>query len=156
VDFAARGGHLVRCVRGGIADLLELEGVAKSYGRVKALRTTNLTLKAGEVFCLVGETGSGKSTLAMIAAGAQEPDKGKRIFEGRDMDDWLKKERLLLARRVGIIYQNPADAVSHRLKVFDLVAEPLRIQERGLPQMEVQSGCWPPWVMCICQPVRSF
>jgi peptide/nickel transport system ATP-binding protein len=138
VDFAARGGHLVRCVRGGIADLLELEGVAKSYGRVKALRTTNLTLKAGEVFCLVGETGSGKSTLAMIAAGAQEPDKGKRIFEGRDMDDWLKKERLLLARRVGIIYQNPADAVSHRLKVFDLVAEPLRIQERGLPQMEVQ------------------
>jgi peptide/nickel transport system ATP-binding protein len=138
VELQASGAHSVRCLRGGIADILRLEEVAKSYGRVKALKPTSLTLKSGEVFCLVGETGSGKSTLAMIAAGAFLPDKGERTFEGRDMDERLKKERRLMARRIGIIYQNPAEAVSHRLNVFDLVAEPLHIQQRGLSKAELQ------------------
>ncbi len=138
VKFVPSGDHLVRCLRGGIADLLELKGVAKSYDRVRALRPTGLTLKAGEVFCLVGETGSGKSTLAMIAAGALEPDQGRCVFEGRTMEDWLEREGRLLAQRIGIIYQNPAQAVSHRLSVFEIVAEPLRIQGRRLPADEVR------------------
>ena len=138
VGLRSSGGHQVRCLRGGIADLLSLTGVAKSYGEVQALKPTGLILKAGEVFCLVGETGSGKSTLAMIAAGALAPDKGQRIFEDRDLDEWPKTGNGSLARRIGIIYQNPAEAVSHRLSVFDIVAEPLRIQERGLKKEEIR------------------
>jgi peptide/nickel transport system ATP-binding protein len=52
--------HQVRCLRGGIVTLLDLRGVAKRYDRVAALRPTDLALRSGEAFCLVGETGSGK------------------------------------------------------------------------------------------------
>jgi peptide/nickel transport system ATP-binding protein len=121
-------GHRVRCLRGGIANRLEMSGVCKRYNKVTALCPTDLNLRSGEVFCLVGETGSGKTTLSMIAAGVLDPDQGQRVFDGRDMDEWRKRDHRSLAKRIGVIYQNPAEAVSHRLSVFDIVAEPLRIQ----------------------------
>ena len=133
------GDRLIRCLRGGVADLLRLEGTAKSYGAVRALEASDLTLWAGETFCLVGETGSGKTTLAMIAAGVLEPDRGRRFFDGRDMDDWIRRDYRSLAPKIGVIYQSPAEAVSHRLSVFDIVAEPLRIQEPGLSKEELRS-----------------
>jgi peptide/nickel transport system ATP-binding protein len=128
------GGRRVRCLRGGIAKQLELEQVGKRYGDVAALGPTDLTLRAGEIFCLVGETGSGKTTLAMIAAGALDPGQGRRIFEGRDMDRWIKEDYRSLARKIGVIYQNPAEAVSHRYRVFDIIAEPLKIQRQSRDQ----------------------
>ena len=133
VAMIAAGTHRVRCLRGGIADLLILEQVAKHYGPTTALWPTDLTLRAGECFCLVGETGSGKTTLAMIAAGAVRPDQGQRRFEDRDMDEWMARAQSSLAGRIGLIYQNPAEAVSHRFNVFDIVAEPLRIPKKKPP-----------------------
>ena len=121
------GGHEVRCVRRGIVDILSLQGVEKKYGDVVALNSTNLTIKAGEVFSLVGETGSGKSTLAMMAAGVIKPENGKRIFEGKDMDDWIRGDYESFSRKTGVVFQNPAEAISHRFTVFEAVAEPLRI-----------------------------
>jgi peptide/nickel transport system ATP-binding protein len=130
--------HKVRCLRGGIANRLELKGISKQYKEVTALRPTNLPLRAGEVFCLVGETGSGKTTLAMIAAGMLDPDQGQRVFDGEDMDAWRKRDFPSLARRIGVIYQNPIEAVSHRLSVYDIVAEPLRIQGLGRDKEEMR------------------
>jgi len=139
VDLQDAGTHRVRCIRGGIATELELQGVSKRYGEITALGTTDVALRAGEIFCLVGETGSGKTTLAMIAAGALRPDQGSRIFEGRDMDRWIKEDFLSLARKIGTIYQNPAEAVSHRFSVFDIVAEPLKIQKQCLDKGEIRT-----------------
>jgi len=124
------GSHRVRCLRGGIAMQLELMQVSKRYGDFTALGTTDMTLQAGEIFCLVGETGSGKTTLGMIAAGTLSPDQGNRMLEGRDMDRWIRQDYRSLAGKIGVVYQNPAEAVSHRLSVFDIVAEPLKIQKR--------------------------
>jgi peptide/nickel transport system ATP-binding protein len=132
------GTHQVRCIRGGIATQLELEQVGKRYGDIAALAPTSLTLRAGEIFCLVGETGSGKTTLAMIAAGVLQPDQGRRVFEGRDMDQWIKEDYRSLARKIGVVYQNPAEAVSHRFSVFDIVAEPLKIQEQLRDKEEIR------------------
>ena len=132
-------GHRIRCLRGGIAEMLNLCGTAKSYRKVRALKPTDLCLKAGEIFCLVGETGSGKTTLAMIAAGALAQDSGTRSFDGRDMDEWIKRDYRSLAPRIGIIYQNPAEAVSHRLSVFDIAAEPLRIRKGEYHRDEIRS-----------------
>ena len=137
VDFIQAGTHRVRCLRGGLVDLLEFQGVAKSYGTVEALQPTDLKIRAGEVFCLVGETGSGKTTLAMIAAGALPPDQGRLIFQDRDVADWTRRDYRSLAPQIGVVYQNPAEAVSHRLSVFDIVAEPLRIQEKHLSPDQV-------------------
>ncbi len=138
VMLTGEENHQVRCLRGGIADRLELKGVSKSYEGIPALCTTDLTLKSGEIFCLVGETGSGKTTLSMIGAGVTSPDTGQRVFEGRDMDTWQKQDYRSLARHIGVIYQNPAEAVSHRLPVFDIVAEPLVIQGLSSDDQEIR------------------
>ncbi|MBW2339550.1 MAG: ABC transporter ATP-binding protein [Deltaproteobacteria bacterium] len=132
VDLEAIGDHTVRCIRHGIANLLELKGVSKKYENTVAINAMDLTIKCGEVFCLVGETGSGKTTLAMIAAGVIKPESGSRVFDGRDMDEWMHKGYPSLATQVGVIYQNPAESVSHRFSVFDIVAEALKIH--GLSQ----------------------
>lgn len=128
ISLQAAGEHRVRCLRGGIAVELELRGVCKSYGQVAALSPTDLNLRAGETYCLVGESGSGKSTLALLAAGLLAPDRGSRTFQGRELTRWLKEDRRGLARRVGLIQQHPARAVSHRLTVAEIVAEPLKLQ----------------------------
>lgn len=127
VSLTTVGNHQVRCLRDGIAQILNLSQVSKRYGKVIALDSTDLTLRAGEVFCLVGETGSGKTTLAMIAAGVLKPSQGSRTFDQQDMDQWIRQDYSSLARRIGVIYQNPAESVSHRFNVFDIVAEPLMI-----------------------------
>jgi peptide/nickel transport system ATP-binding protein len=131
IPFQKAGENRVRCLRGGIVAALRLEAVSKRYGSVTALSSSDLTLRSGEVFCLVGETGSGKTTLAMIAAGVLRPDTGRRVFEEREMEAWLKEDRLSLARRISVVYQNPGEAVSRRLNVFDIVSEPLVIQGRA-------------------------
>ena len=128
VPLTPLGDHQVRCLRGGIVDLLKFEGVSKCYGDVTALAPTDAAVHAGEILSIVGETGSGKTTLAMIAAGALVPDAGKRGFAGRDMDAWIREDRLSLSAEIGIIYQSPSESVSHRFTAFDIVAEPLRIQ----------------------------
>jgi peptide/nickel transport system ATP-binding protein len=92
-----------------------------------ALKPTDLTIKAGEVFSIVGETGSGKTTLAMTAAGALKPDNGTRVFDGHDMDEWIRRDYKSLARQIGVIYQSPAESISHRFTVLEAVAEPLNI-----------------------------
>jgi len=127
VDLETVGDHTVRCLRHGIVSLLELKGVSKKYDKTIALHSVGLTIKCGEVFSLVGETGSGKTTLAMISAGILTPDNGKRVFDGNDMDKWMVQDYRSLSRRIGVVYQNPAESVSHRFSVFEIVAEPLKI-----------------------------
>jgi peptide/nickel transport system ATP-binding protein len=134
VHLTAVGDHQVRCLRGGIVDLLKFEGVSKRYKEVTALAPTDAAVHAGEILAIVGETGSGKTTLAMIAAGALVPDAGKRGFAGRDMDAWIREDRISLSAGIGIIYQSPSESVSHRFTAFEIVAEPLRIQKKNPAQ----------------------
>jgi peptide/nickel transport system ATP-binding protein len=129
------GDHAVRCLRHGITDLVALRGIAKAYNETVALHPTDLTLKHGEAFCLVGETGSGKTTLAMITAGALQPDRGSRHFDGMDTREIDHRS---LTKRIGVIYQNPAESVSHRFSVLNIVAEPLKIHEAGLSKIQIK------------------
>lgn len=78
--------------------LLEVEGVAKSYGAVKALQQASLTLRAGSVMALLGENGAGKSTLVKVLSGAVRPDRGTIRVEGRDVLGMpLREHRELVA-----------------------------------------------------------
>ncbi|WP_368344689.1 ATP-binding cassette domain-containing protein [Pelagovum sp. HNIBRBA483] len=63
--------------------ILQLEGISKSYGGVKALTDVSLSLHAGEVVALVGDNGAGKSTLVKTMAGVVKPDSGRYTFEGK-------------------------------------------------------------------------
>ena len=59
--------------------ILEMRGVSKSFFGIKALRTVDLTVHAGEIHALMGENGAGKSTLMKILSGAYRPDPGGEI-----------------------------------------------------------------------------
>jgi simple sugar transport system ATP-binding protein len=68
-----------------LANFLDVHSISKHFGGVVALRDVDLSLRAGEVHCLVGENGSGKSTLIKIISGVLHPEPGGRIvIEGRE------------------------------------------------------------------------
>jgi simple sugar transport system ATP-binding protein len=88
------------------ADVLRVEGVAKRFGALTALRDVNLRLGPGEVLGLIGDNGAGKSTLIKIICGFQAPDAG-RIFIN---DTQVTLRSVDHARSLGIdtVYQDLA------------------------------------------------
>ena len=62
--------------------LLEVQDISKRYGMIKALDKVSLSIKKGEVYCLVGENGSGKSTLIKVISGVVIPDEGRIVIDG--------------------------------------------------------------------------
>src|SRR3989442_12169629 len=85
--------------------ILQLTGISKRFGAVKALLDVDLGLLAGEVHALVGENGAGKSTLVKILAGIHRPDAGEMTLNGRE----LVLSGPAAARQLGIavIHQHP-------------------------------------------------
>jgi len=118
--------------------LLLLENLKKYFkaGRrlVKAVDGVTLKVFKGEALGLVGESGCGKSTLLKCVAGILRPTAGRIVFQGRDLTS-LKGRSLREARRgIQMVFQNPYASLDPRMKIIDIVAEPLRIQ--GVPKEE--------------------
>ena len=86
--------------------LLEVSGITKSFGGVRALRGADFAVHPGEVAALVGDNGAGKSTLVKILSGTLAPDGGKIRFEGRQ----VTIPNPVAARELGIetVYQDLA------------------------------------------------
>ena len=123
--------RLVLCHFGGLKTLLSAEGVTKSFGRgrhaVQALSGVSVSVREGESVGVVGPSGSGKSTLARILAGHLALDSGRVELMGEPLPtSWRGADRLR-RRRIQLIMQDPADSLSPRLSVEDLVAEPLDV-----------------------------
>jgi simple sugar transport system ATP-binding protein len=87
-------------------DAIRVEGIAKSYGAVTALRNVNMHLLRGEVMGLVGDNGAGKSTLIKILTGYVQPDAGKIFVNGQE----VRLRSVTYARSLGIetVYQDLA------------------------------------------------
>ena len=64
------------------APRLNLQGISKSFGAVRAIRSGEITIRAGRVHALVGENGAGKSTMIKIISGVEQADSGTIEFEG--------------------------------------------------------------------------
>jgi len=128
-------GRRVLCHFGGLKTLLSGHEVVKSFGRgrgaVAALRGVSITLREGESVGIVGPSGSGKSTLARILAGHLAPDSGRVVLEGEPLPTSWRGDDRLRRRRIQLIMQDPADALSPRLRVEELVREPLDLARAG-------------------------
>ena len=97
---------------------------------VRATDDVSFSLKKGEVFVLAGESGSGKSTIAKLILKSIQPDSGKIFFEDQEIDK--NKENLAKIRmNCQMIHQDPYDSINPRMKIGDIVSEPLEIHKIG-------------------------
>ncbi|VVC06284.1 Trehalose/maltose import ATP-binding protein MalK [uncultured archaeon] len=95
---------------------------------IRAVDEISFSIKNGETLVLAGESGSGKTTIARLILRAIEPDYGEIIFDGiKITKDNLKKIR----RECQIIHQDPYSSINPRMRVFDIVKEPLDIHGIG-------------------------
>src|SRR5262245_46400822 len=102
--FAERNG-IFDMRNDGVA-LLQLTGLAKAYGAVRALRGVSFDLRAGEVHAIVGENGAGKSTLIKIITGAVVPDAGTMAIAGRTVAHMDPHAAHVAG--IAAVYQQPA------------------------------------------------
>ncbi len=109
-------------------NLLEVKNLSKIYKGnsffgnakdVKALNDINFTLKPYEILSVIGESGCGKSTLAKLLIKLITPSSGQVIYDTRIIEK--------LTKDVQIIFQNPYQSLSPRMRIRDLMAEPLFI-----------------------------
>jgi peptide/nickel transport system ATP-binding protein len=97
---------------------------------VRAADDVSFSLKKGEVFVLAGESGSGKSTIAKLILKSIQSDSGKIFFEDQEIDN--DKENLAKIRmNCQMIHQDPYDSINPRMKIGDIVSEPLEIHKIG-------------------------
>ena len=99
-------------------------------GEVRAVDDVSLNIQSGETLGLVGESGSGKSTLGRLVLRLIEPTSGEILFEGRDLLAASRGEMRTLRRDMQIIFQDPFGSLDPRMRVDDVVSEPLIIHER--------------------------
>lgn len=118
--------------------LLELRNLTKIFpqgdsifsgakNEVRAVDDVSLDIHAGETLGLVGESGSGKSTLGRLALRLIEPTSGSISFDGHDLLRARHGELRRLRRHMQIIFQDPFSSLDPRMRVEDLIAEPLVI-----------------------------
>ncbi|WP_055563918.1 ATP-binding cassette domain-containing protein [Streptomyces atriruber] len=91
---------------GGRTPLVELDGVSKYYGNIRALEGVSLEVHAGEISCVLGDNGAGKSTLIKIIAGLHRNDAGRFAIEGEEAR--LANPRDALDRGIATVYQDLA------------------------------------------------
>lgn len=96
---------------------------------IKAVDQVSFTIKKGEIFGLVGESGSGKSTVARCIMNIYQPSEGEIWFHDINTCDrsssWQYRKELQKARQ--LIFQDSASSLNQRMKVADIIAEPMKI-----------------------------
>ena len=107
---------------------------------LQAVDDVSFTVAEGETFGLVGESGSGKSTVARLITGLYRPDSGNIRVIGQDISSRPKSAAAREARRaLQMIFQDPYSSLNARMRVLDIVAEPIRFYRLTKSESETRS-----------------
>jgi len=110
----------------------------KTVGYVQAVDDISFTIEEGETLGLVGESGCGKTTTSKLLLRIEDPTDGQIHVDGEDIQT-LKGENLKEYRtKVGAVFQDPWSSLSPRMRVRDIVAEPL-VVNRNMSRSDVQN-----------------
>jgi oligopeptide/dipeptide ABC transporter ATP-binding protein len=118
--------------------VLEVRGLKKHFparqglfGRgatwVKAVDGVDFAIHPGETLGLIGESGCGKTTTSKLVLKMETPTAGTIAFEGRDIARLAGKALMAYRRAVQVVFQDPFSSLSPRMRVHDIIAEPLEI-----------------------------
>jgi len=94
---------------------------------IQALAGVSFGVAPGEVLALVGESGCGKTTTANLLMGLLTPTAGRVVLEGRPISGRSRQELARMRREMQMIFQDPYESLNPRMRVADVVAEPLRV-----------------------------
>ena len=104
--------------------------LGRVQGRVKAVDGISFTINSGETLGLVGESGCGKTTTSKLILAAEEPTAGAIEFEGRNLADLHGEELMDYRRKVQVVFQDPYSSLSPRMRVGEIIGEPIEAHER--------------------------
>ena len=130
-----------------MSEILRVENLTKKFKKknlfssnseeVIAADSVNFSISHGEILAIAGQSGSGKSTIAKLILRSIEPDSGKIFYNQKEIknnSDELKKFRM----KCQMVYQDPYDSINPRMKIQDIINEPLEIHNLGTKEERKQ------------------
>ena len=124
----------------GFFDCLKIRNGRLRYQKsiVHAVNGVSFRIDRGEVFGLVGESGCGKSTIAKTIIKLYEPAGGRIKINGEDITSYDYKKMIPVRKIVQMIFQDPYASLNPRLKVMDIITEPMAFNARALGKAEIR------------------
>ena len=131
-------------------DLIQVKNLSKTFddnfftenskNSIMAVNNVSFNIKEGESFGLVGESGSGKSTIAKMIVNLYKPSEGDIFFDNVCVSKIENNSEMMRFRKqIQMIFQDPYSSLNGRLKVKDIVSEPIKLHNPSISKKDLDS-----------------
>lgn len=127
-------------ISGGFLDQLKLTtgGIVRKRTVVHAVNDVSFDILEGETLSVVGESGCGKSTLARTVIGLYRANSGEILYRGKRIDTLSEAEMMPYRTRMQMVFQDPYASLNPRMRVNQILEEPIRFHNAGITEPEVR------------------